>query len=68
MTCAPFPHASAQIDAAERLGVRVREVDDLAEQALYVATHKVLLVDRDLTADAREWAIGRALALVEDAS
>jgi hypothetical protein len=33
----------------EALGVRVREVDDLAEGAVYVESHRLLVVDRDLS-------------------
>lgn len=37
----------------EALGVRVREVDDLAEEAVWLASHRLLIVDRALSPDQR---------------
>lgn len=46
-------------------GVRVREVTDLAEGALWLAAHKLLLIDAELTPSQREGVtcriLGRAL-------
>lgn len=50
------------------LGVRVREVRDLDEGAIYVATHKLLIIDVSLTSRQRREAAEMYLseALLDD--
>lgn len=51
----------------EALGIRVREVADLDEGAVWVCSHQLLLVDSDLSESARETVVCQMLGVAASA-
>lgn len=46
----------------EAFGVRVREVENLAEGAVWFGSHRLLICDRSLSQKARAWLVRNALS------